>query len=393
MTYDFDTPTERRNTNSLKWDVAQGELPMWVADMDFQTAPEIREAIMKRAEHGIFGYSVIPDTWYEAYIQWWKTRHGYTMERDWLIFCTGVVPAISSIVRKLTTPAEKVLIQTPVYNIFFNSILNNGRQVLESPLRYDGKEYRIDFADLEEKLSDPQIALMILCNPHNPTGKIWDRQTLEKIGALCSRHHVTVVSDEIHCDLTDPGESYVPFASVSETCRQISITCMAPTKAFNLAGLQTAAVSVPDEVLRHKVWRALNTDEAAEPNAFAVEAAVAAFTRGADWLDALRDYLYENKKLAEAYIEKEIPDVRAVASQATYLLWLDCSGLIGCGREAAGFLRRETGLYLSEGSQYGGNGADFLRMNIACPRAVLKDGLERLKNGLAAYSVWAAEQC
>ena len=393
MTYDFDTPTERRNTNSLKWDVAQGELPMWVADMDFQTAPEIREAIMKRAEHGIFGYSVIPDTWYEAYIQWWKTRHGYTMERDWLIFCTGVVPAISSIVRKLTTPAEKVLIQTPVYNIFFNSILNNGRQVLESPLRYDGKEYRIDFADLEEKLSDPQTALMILCNPHNPTGKIWDRQTLEKIGALCSRHHVTVVSDEIHCDLTDPGESYVPFASVSETCRQISITCMAPTKAFNLAGLQTAAVSVPDEVLRHKVWRALNTDEAAEPNAFAVEAAVAAFTRGADWLDALRDYLYENKKLAEAYIEKEIPDVRAVASQATYLLWLDCSGLIGCGREAAGFLRRETGLYLSEGSQYGGNGADFLRMNIACPRAVLKDGLERLKNGLAAYSVWAAEQC
>ena len=393
MTYDFDTPTERRNTNSLKWDVAEGELPMWVADMDFQTAPEIREAIMKRAEHGIFGYSVIPDAWYEAYIQWWKMRHGYTMERDRLIFCTGVVPAISSIVRKLTTPAEKVLIQTPVYNIFFNSILNNGRQVLESPLRYDGKEYRIDFADLEEKLSDPQTALMILCNPHNPTGKIWDRQTLEKIGALCSRHHVTVVSDEIHCDLTDPGESYIPFASVSETCRQISITCMAPTKAFNLAGLQTAAVSVPDEVLRHKVWRALNTDEAAEPNAFAVEAAVAAFTRGADWLDALRDYLYENKKLAEAYIEKEIPDVRAVASQATYLLWLDCSGLIGCGREAAGFLRRETGLYLSEGSQYGGNGADFLRMNIACPRAVLKDGLERLKNGLAAYSVWAAEQC
>ena len=212
MTYDFDTPTERRNTNSLKWDVAEGELPMWVADMDFQTAPEIREAIMKRAEHGIFGYSVIPDAWYEAYIQWWKMRHGYTMERDWLIFCTGVVPAISSIVRKLTTPAEKVLIQTPVYNIFFNSILNNGRQVLESPLRYDGKEYRIDFADLEEKLSDPQTALMILCNPHNPTGKIWDRQTLEKIGALCSRHHVTVVSDEIHCDLTDPGESYVPFA-------------------------------------------------------------------------------------------------------------------------------------------------------------------------------------
>lgn len=393
MTYNFDTPVNRRNTNSLKWDVAEGELPMWVADMDFQTAPEIREAIMKRAEHGVFGYSVVPDAWYEAYIRWWKTRHGYTMERDWLIFCTGVVPAISSIVRKLTTPAEKVLIQTPVYNIFFNSIINNGRQVLESPLRYDGKEYTIDFADLEEKLADPQTALMILCNPHNPIGKIWDRQTLETIGELCRKHHVTVISDEIHCDLTDPGKNYIPFASVSEICRQISITCMAPTKAFNLAGLQTAAVSVPNEVLRHKVWRALNTDEAAEPNSFAVEAAVAAFTRGADWLDALREYLCENKKLAFACIENEIPGIRPVASQATYLLWLDCSGIIGCGREAAGFLRMETGLYLSEGGQYGGNGADFLRMNIACPREVLKDGLKRLKNGMAAYAGWAAEQC
>lgn len=386
VTYDFDTPVDRRGTDSLKWDVAGGELPMWVADMDFQTAPEIRQALMERMAHGVFGYSVVPERWYDAYIQWWKTRHGYTMERDWLIFCTGVVPAISSIVRKLTTPAEKVLIQTPVYNIFFNSILNNGRQVLESPLRYDGEAYGIDFADLEEKLSDPQTTLMILCNPHNPVGKIWDAETLRRIGALCKKYNVVVVSDEIHCDLTDPGTGYVPFASVSEECRENSITCIAPTKAFNMAGLQTAAVSVPNPVLRHKVWRGLNTDEVAEPNAFAVEAAVAAFTRGGGWLDALRSYLYGNKQRAAEFIHEELPSIHLVPSQATYLLWLDCGRLGMSGEEIAETIRRETGLYLSEGSQYGSTGENFLRLNIACPRTVLEDGLRRLKAGIAAVS-------
>lgn len=386
VTYDFDTPVDRRGTDSLKWDVAEGELPMWVADMDFQTAPEIRQALMERMDHGVFGYSVVPERWYDAYIQWWKTRHGYTMERDWLIFCTGVVPAISSIVRKLTTPAEKVLIQTPVYNIFFNSILNNGRQVLESPLRYDGEAYGIDFADLEEKLSDPQTTLMILCNPHNPVGKIWDAETLRQIGALCKKYNVVVVSDEIHCDLTDPGTSYVPFASVSEECRGNSITCIAPTKAFNMAGLQTAAVSVPNPVLRHKVWRGLNTDDVAEPNAFAVEAAVAAFTRGGGWLDALRSYLYGNKQRVAEFIHEELPSIHLVPSQATYLLWLDCGRLGRSGEEIAETIRRETGLYLSEGSQYGSIGENFLRLNIACPRTVLEDGLRRLKAGIAAVS-------
>lgn len=386
VTYDFDTPVDRRGTDSLKWDVAEGELPMWVADMDFQTAPEIRQALMERMAHGVFGYSVVPERWYDAYIQWWKTRHGYTMERDWLIFCTGVVPAISSIVRKLTTPAEKVLIQTPVYNIFFNSILNNGRQVLESPLRYDGEAYGIDFADLEEKLSDPQTTLMILCNPHNPVGKIWDAETLRRIGALCKKYNVVVVSDEIHCDLTDPGTGYVPFASVSEECRENSITCIAPTKAFNMAGLQTAAVSVPNPVLRHKVWRGLNTDEVAEPNAFAVEAAVAAFTRSGGWLDALRSYLYGNKQRAAEFIHEELPSIHLVPSQATYLLWLDCGRLGMSGEEIAETIRRETGLYLSEGSQYGSTGENFLRLNIACPRTVLEDGLRRLKAGIAAVS-------
>ena len=385
MAYDFDQIVDRRGTGSLKWDVAEGELPMWVADMDFQTAPEIRQALAERLQHGVFGYGIIPDEWYEAYIGWWKERHGFTMEKDWLIFCTGVVPAISSMVRKLTTPAEKVLIQTPVYNIFFNSIYNNGCNVLQSPLAYNGKEYAIDFEDLEAKLADPQTTLIILCNPHNPVGKIWDRETLARIGTLCQKHHVIVISDEIHCDLTEPGKSYIPFASVSEACRNNSITCIAPTKAFNMAGMQTAAVSVPNPVLRHKVWRGLNTDEIAEPNAFAVPAAVAAFTKGGAWLDALRAYVQQSKERVVQFVAQELPQLSVVPSEATYLLWLDCGKLGGDGAEIAQVIRRETGLYLSDGDQYGGNGNQFLRMNLACPHSVVEDGLRRLKAGILAY--------
>ena len=385
MKYDFDTPIDRRNTNSLKWDVGENELPMWVADMDFPTAPEIREAIQNRAAHGVFGYTIVPEEWYQAYIGWWRKRHDFTMEKDWLVFCTGVVPAISSVVRKLTTPAEKVLIQTPVYNIFFNSILNNGRQVLESPLQYKDGQYKIDFDDLERKLSDPQTSLMILCNPHNPIGKIWDRDTLARIGELCRRHHVVVLSDEIHCDLTDPGTEYVPFASVSEACRENSVTCIAPTKAFNLAGLQTAAVVVSDPAVRHRVWRALNTDEVAEPNAFAVDAAIAAFTKGEAWLDELRAYIFENKKRTAEFVRGNIPQIRAVPSSATYLVWLDCSRITDFTDEAAQYIRRTTGLYVSEGGQYGSGGENFLRLNVACPRSVLEDGLARLQKGIISY--------
>ena len=382
MRYDFDTPVDRRASGSMKWNVGENELPMWVADMDFKTAPEILSAIERRAAHGVFGYTEVTDTWYEAYMDWWNVRHGFAMEKDWLIFCTGIVPAISSIVRKLTTPAEKVLIQTPVYNIFFNSILNNGRQVLESPLIYDGDRYHMDFESLENALSDPQVTLMILCNPHNPTGNIWNKETLVRIGELCAKHHVVVLSDEIHCDLTDPGFEYIPFASASEVCRENSITCVAPTKAFNIAGFQTAAVSVPNSVLRHKVWRGLNTDEVAEPNAFAATVAEAAFSEGGAWLDALREYLAGNKALVAAFLEEEIPQIHLVPSQATYLLWLDCGAISKDTDELAQSIREKTGLYLSAGSQFGGNGKQFLRMNVACPRATLQDGLKRLKRGV-----------
>lgn len=385
MDYKFDEIVDRRGYHSMKWNVEENELPMWVADMDFETAPEIMEAIKLRAAHGCYGYTEVPDTWYEAYINWWKNRHDYEMKAEWLMFCTGVIPALSSIVRKLTTPAEKVVVLTPVYNIFFNSIVNNGRQPLECPLRFDGTSYEIDFADLEQKLSDPQTSLMILCNPHNPVGKIWDKETLKKIGELCYQYHVIVVSDEIHCDLTDPDCSYVPFASVSEHCRDNSITCIAPTKAFNLAGLQTAAICVPNALLRHRVWRGINTDEVAEPNVFAVDAAIAAFTKGDKWLDALRSYLYENKNCARQFVQKEIPELEIIASDATYLLWIYCKDFPGMSGELAKHIRKETGLYLSAGGQFAGNGDSFLRLNIACPRTVLQDGLERLKKGVQSY--------
>ena len=385
MDYGFDSVTDRRNTGSLKWDVKENELPMWVADMDFKTAPCIIEAVKKCADHGVFGYSVIPDEWAQSYIGWWKTRHGLDISPEELIFCTGVVPAISSCVRKLTTPAEKVLIQTPVYNIFFNSIVNNGRYVIESPLVYENGVYSVDFEDLEKKLSDPQTSLMILCNPHNPVGKIWDAATLAEIGKLCKKHGVTVISDEIHCDIAEPNKGYVPFASVSDVCREISVSCIAPTKCFGIPGINSAAVMIPDPKLRHKVWRALNTDEVAEPNSFAVAATVAAFTNGGDWLDSLREYLFENRRRAEKFIEENIPGISAVKADATYLIWLDCRSL-SCGSEKLGeFIRSETGLYITPGAEYGAPGEGFLRLNAACPKSVLDDGLNRLKRGIEAF--------
>lgn len=377
--FNFDEQINRRGTDSMKWDVAENELPMWVADMDFQTAPAIRQALEKRVAEGVFGYTDVSEDWYNAYINWWKRRHDLEIQKEWLMFCTGVIPALSSIVRKLTTPNEKVIIQTPVYNIFFNSILNNGCRVLENPLKYEDGVFTMDFEDLEEKMADPQASLMVLCNPQNPVGKIWSKEELAKVGELAKKYGVTVVADEIHCDLTEPGKMYVPFASVSETCRDISITCIAPTKTFSIPGIQTAAIFVPNRFLRHKVWRGINTDEVAEPNVFAATASIAAFNEGEPWLEELREYLFENRKIVEEYVDKNIPELYVVRGDATYLLWIDVSKLGMSSKELAAFIRKETGLYLSAGTAYGGTGVNFLRMNVGCTKATLEDGLKRLK--------------
>ncbi len=388
MNYNFDKVTERRNTPSVKWKVEENELPMWVADMDFPAAPEIRAELQKVLDHGIFGYADMPDEWYTSIMDWWRDRHGFEIERDWLSFCTGVLPAVCSAIRRLSAPGENVLLMTPVYNAFFHCITSSGRNVSESRMIYDSTSasYSIDWDDLERKLSDPQTNLMILCSPHNPIGKIWEKETLARIGDLCAANGVIVISDEIHCDLTEPGRNYIPFASVSETCRTNSITCIAPTKAFNLAGLQSAAVIVPDPFLRSKVQTAMDNDGVTHASSFAVPAAIAAFTEGGPWLDALNSYISENRKLAAEYVRDEIPQIQMVPSEATYLLWLDCTKL-AAGREQTGaFIRRETGLFLCDGSIYGEAGTGFLRMNIACPRSVEEDGLKRLKTGIAAYA-------
>lgn len=383
MKYDFDRIISREGTFSVKWDsVEKDEIPLWIADMDFATAPAVLEAVQKRAAHGIFGYSDIPDEWAAAYVHWWKTRHDFELEKENLIFCVGVIPAISTAVRKFSTPAEKVVVLTPVYNIFFNSIVNNGRRISDCPLLYEDGKYSIDFDLLEEKLSDPLATMLIFCNPHNPVGKIWTREELSRIGELCKKHHITVVSDEIHCDIVSPGKSYVPFPSPSETCRQISITCIAPTKCFNIAGINTAAVYVPDEALRNRMNRALNTDEVAEPNSFAVTAAVAAFTKGASWLDSLCEYIEENRRFACSFFAWNIPQIKPVSAEATYLLWLDVSALSDDSRALCDFFRRKARVRLAAGAEYGASGESFLRLNLASPRPLLEEALNRMKNSL-----------
>lgn len=380
MKFDFDKITDRRNTGSLKWDVRDGELPMWVADMDFETAPAVKEAVMHVAERGIYGYSTVPDEYFLSISDFWYERCGFRFDPSWMVYSNGIVAAISSMVRKFTTPAENVLIQAPVYNIFYNSILNNGRNIISNDLVYDDGEYRIDFSDLEEKLKNPQTSLMILCNPHNPVGKIWDRETLAKIGELCYKYGVTVISDEIHCSVTAPGKSYVPFASASEMCADISLTCVAASKAFNLAGLQSACVIAKNPILRHRAWRGINTDEVGEPNVFSIDANIAAYRHGGEWLDAVNEYIFENKKYAVDYIKKNIPGVKAALSEATYLLWTDVSAYTENSEEFARDLREKTGLYVSDGVEYGRGGEGCIRINLATQRANVIEGLKRFES-------------
>ena len=402
--YDFDTTIDRRNTDSVKWNVAENVLPMWVADMDFRTAPEILDALKSRLNHGVFGYADVPDAWYNTYINWWEKRHGLKMEKENLTFSAGVMPSVFSVIKRLAASGENIVIQSPVYNNFYNCIENSGCNVVENQLLYKDGAYSIDFTDLEQKLLNPQTNVMILCNPHNPIGKIWSAEDLAKIGELAKKYNVTAISDEIHCDITEPGKGYVPFAAASETCREVSVTCIAPTKTFNLAGLHTSAVYAPNPVLRRKVRHALYTDKIAAPNSFATVAAIAAFEQGEPWLESLREYLWENRKLVEDFLAKELlreylwenrklvedflakelPEIKAVKGDATYLVWLDISALPETGRNAAAYLRRKTGLFLIGGDAYGTGGEHFLRMNVACPKSVCLEGLNRLKQGITA---------
>ena len=382
MKYNFDKIPNRRGTNSLKWDVDRKELPMWVADMDFETVPEVQEALVQRVAHGVYGYSVIPDEWADSYVNWWEKRHHFRMDPKKLIFTTGVIPALSSAVRKLTTPAENVLIQTPVYNNFFNSIRNNGRNVVENELLYDGKEYRVDWEKLEQQLADPQTTLMILCNPQNPAGNIWDRETLARIGALCKQYDVIVVSDEIHCDLTKPGTEYIPFASVDDTCRDISVTCIAPTKTFNLAGGQNSFVIIADENLRAKWDDFAKRIRLMTGNAFGFVAAEAAYKGGQEWLDKVKKQIVDNDQYLRELFKENLPKAVVTPLEATYLVWIDLRVYIK-PEDTKEFIQKKCRLAVDFGDWFGGDRFNgFIRMNLATSRENVEIGVKRIIDGI-----------
>ena len=383
--YNFDELTDRRNTGSVKWNVKDEELPMWIADMDFKTAPEIKAALEKRVSSGIYGYTEPGDDWYDAYIRFFEERHHFTIARDWLVFCTGVVPTISSSVRKLTSVGDNVVVLSPVYNIFYNSIINNQRNILQVPLLYKENEYSIDWENLEKALQDEKTTLLIFCNPANPVSKIWSREELERLGKLCAENNVPVLSDEIHCELVRPGKEYIPFASVNDTNLNNCIMAIAPTKTFNLAGIQTSAIVIANPELRKKVVRQINTDEVAEPNVFSCPAAIDAFNQGREWLDELREYIFANRDYVKSYLETNIPELTLVDGDATYLLWINIDKLNTNSEEFTTFLREHTGLIVNEGKEYGGNGDHFIRLNVACPRTRLEEGLQRLHKGVIEF--------
>lgn len=384
MKYDFDELVPRKGTNSYKWDTVKDEdvLPMWVADMDFRTAPAIVGALQKRVEHGIFGYTKVPPAYYEAVVNWFRRRHAWLIEKEWIVYTTGVVPAISAIVKALTVPGDRVLVQTPVYNCFFSSIRNNGCEAVANPLIYANGTYRIDYDDLERKAADPKVKLLLLCNPHNPVGRVWTRQELRRIGEICIRNRVLVVADEIHCELVFSGHVYIPFASISEDFREHSVTCISPSKAFNLAGLQIANIVAADTDIRMKIDKAININEVCDVNPFGVEALIAAYNRGEDWLEELKHYLSVNYNYLRAYFDEYLPEFPVVMLEGTYLVWVDCRGVGLSSREIADILLEKEKVQVNPGSLYGEAGEGFIRLNIACPREKLIEGLNRLKRGL-----------
>ena len=344
MNYNFDEIISRRGTNSYKWDSSTDAevLPMWVADMDFRVAPAITETLQRRITHGIFGYTRVPDAYYNSVIHWFKRRHGWEIQKDWMIYTSGVVPAVSAIIKALTRPGDKVLLQTPVYNCFFSSIRNNGCEVVSNPLLADGDTFRMDYDDLERKAADERVKLLLLCNPHNPAGRVWTREELMRVGEICLRHDVVVVSDEIHCELVLPGYVYTPFASLSEEFLQHSVTCVSPSKGFNIAGLQIANIISADGEIRRKIDRAINVNEVCDVNPFGV--------------------------LATMAIAK---------LEGTYLVWMDCRVLGLSSEELEHRLVRDAKLWLNAGTMYGAEGEGYMRWNIACPRSVMLQGLER----------------
>ena len=387
MEYDFSRPTDRRGTDSYKWDSAPETdiIPLWVADMDFETFPDITEALQRRVAHGIFGYTRVPEAYYEAVCNWFGKHHGWHINREDIIYTSGVVPAVSAVIKALTLPGDQVIVQGPVYNCFFSSIRNNGCETVSNSLIYNKEElrYEIDFDDLERKLAHERARLMLLCNPHNPGGRVWTRDELTRMAELCHKYGVRVVSDEIHCELTLYDNEYVPFGSLPDELSRGSITCCSPSKAFNTAGLQIANIVCRDAEVRNRIDRAININEVCDVNPFGVIALQAAYSdEGYEWLTQLRAYISSNYDLLRERFARELPKCKVMRMEGTYLAWIDCSELHISSDEIEEMLMHENKVWVNAGSMYGTEGAAFIRINMACTSELLNEGITRIVNGL-----------
>lgn len=387
MEYDFSRPTERRGTDSYKWDSAPETdiIPLWVADMDFETFPGITEALQRRVAHGIFGYTRVPEAYYEAVCNWFGKHHGWHINREDIIYTSGVVPAVSAVIKALTLPGDQIIVQGPVYNCFFSSIRNNGCEMVSNSLIYNKEElrYEIDFDDLERKLAHERARLMLLCNPHNPGGRVWTRDELTRVAELCRKYGVRVVSDEIHCELTLYDNEYVPFGSLPDELSHGSITCCSPSKAFNTAGLQIANIVCRDTEVRNRIDRAININEVCDVNPFGVIALQAAYSdEGYEWLTQLRAYISSNYDLLRERFARELPKCKVMRMEGTYLAWIDCSELHISSDEIEEMLMHENKVWVNAGSMYGTEGAAFIRINMACTSELLNEGITRIVNGL-----------
>lgn len=387
MEYDFSRPTDRRGTDSYKWDSAPEAdiIPLWVADMDFETFPAITEALQRRVAHGIFGYTRVPEAYYEAVCNWFGKRHGWHINREDIIYTSGVVPAVSAVIKALTLPGDQVIVQGPVYNCFFSSIRNNGCETVSNSLIYNKEElrYEIDFDDLERKLAHERARLMLICNPHNPGGRVWTRDELTRVAELCHKYGVRVVSDEIHCELTLYDNEYVPFGSLPDELSHGSITCCSPSKAFNTAGLQIANIVCRDAEVRNRIDRAININEVCDVNPFGVIALQAAYSdEGYEWLTQLRAYISSNYDLLRERFARELPKCKVMRMEGTYLAWVDCTQLHLSSDEIEEMLMHENKVWVNAGSMYGTEGAAFIRINMACTSELLNEGITRIVNGL-----------
>ncbi|MDP4143007.1 MAG: MalY/PatB family protein [Bacillota bacterium] len=382
--YNFDKEVLRRNTGSLKWDLAKNDvIPMWVADMDFETPEPIVKALKERVEHGIFGYTIADKDYYSSIINWMNKRHGWNIKKEWINFSPGVVPGVNIILRAITHPGDKVILQTPVYYPFFSAVENNGCKIVENPLIYENGTYKMDYEDLEKKLKDNRVKAFVLCNPHNPVGRVWTEEELKTLGELCIKNNVIIISDEIHGDLIYKQYRHIPFASISEELSDNCVTFIAPSKTFNIAGIQAANAIISNIKIRNLYLTQVENLGITRPNIFAIVATAAAYNEGEQWLDELINYLQNNLDYLKQYIRKNIPKIKVINPEGTYLVWLDCSELGLKGKELHRFVKDKARLWLDEGYIFGANGENFERINIACPRSVLVEALSRLERAVS----------